>query len=108
MRPRVFLETERMQLFSTRLPSVGNHRRWSIPHHAVCLPHNRQPPTALSHCRQVARILTAVPQPNSEKLLKMSADLGGGDTRQIMVRGSFVIWSRNGNSKGASGRSTAP
>ncbi|KIZ05494.1 methionyl-tRNA synthetase [Monoraphidium neglectum] len=34
---------------------------------------------------KVARILSAVPQPNSEKLLKLSADLGAGDTRQIMA-----------------------
>ncbi|KAI8470036.1 MAG: hypothetical protein J3K34DRAFT_267740 [Monoraphidium minutum] len=34
---------------------------------------------------KVARILSAVPQPNSEKLLKMRADLGGGDERQIMA-----------------------
>ena len=30
-------------------------------------------------------MLPAEKQPNSEKLLKMSADLGGGETRQIMV-----------------------
>lgn len=34
----------------------------------------------------MARILSAEKQVNSEKLLKMKADLGGGETRQIMVR----------------------
>lgn len=34
---------------------------------------------------QVARILSAEPLANSEKLLKMRADLGGGDIRQIMA-----------------------
>ncbi|GBG00419.1 hypothetical protein Rsub_13181 [Raphidocelis subcapitata] len=34
---------------------------------------------------KVARIVSAVPQPNSEKLLKMSADMGAGETRQIMA-----------------------
>ena len=34
---------------------------------------------------QVALITTAIPQPNSAKLLKMQADLGEGDTRQIMA-----------------------
>jgi hypothetical protein len=38
-----------------------------------------------THLLQVAQITSAVPQPNSAKLLKMQADLGEGDTRQIMA-----------------------
>lgn len=34
---------------------------------------------------QVARILSAVPLENSQKLLKLQADLGAGDMRQIMA-----------------------
>jgi tRNA-binding EMAP/Myf-like protein len=34
---------------------------------------------------QVARIVSAEPLENSAKLLKLQADLGGGDTRQVMA-----------------------
>lgn len=36
---------------------------------------------------QVARIVSAEPLENSAKLLRLQADLGGGDTRQVMAGG---------------------
>jgi tRNA-binding EMAP/Myf-like protein len=36
-------------------------------------------------CVQVARIVSAEPLENSAKLLRLQADLGGGDTRQVMA-----------------------
>lgn len=58
----------------------------NAPKQALSNPGASLAPSPPHRPRQVARILTAEKQPNSEKLLKMSADLGGGETRQIMVR----------------------
>jgi len=62
---------------------------WPLPSPPLSLllpPHIQVPPPPVwLLCFQVARVTSAVKQPNSAKLLKLQADLGEGDVRQIMA-----------------------